>query len=517
MNKIREIIRLHEVAAMSARTISRALGVSRPVVAHYLSQARAAGIRWSHVEAISDEALLERLQRGREPEVDPRLVQLISALPRIVKELGRRGVTRQLLWEEYRNEQPQGYSYSQFCFHLQVHTQTAEISMHLHHEPGQKLFVDFAGRKPTLIDPKSGAETPVELFVAVFPASGLIYIEATIGQDLDSFTTATRHTLEYAGGSPRIIVPDNLKAAVITPDRYEPVLNDTFEDFARHYGCAIVPARVRKPRDKALVEAAVNLVYTRVLARLRDRQFATLEELNAALWEHLGALNDRAMKLINVSRRQRFEYSEREQLQPLPLTPYILRRFEQPRVQLNYHVYLRADRHYYSVPHTYRRKTVKLAYSARTVEIYHNNERIAAHRRDRRPHGYTTTVHHMPSAHRTMVEWTPERFRRWARGIGAHTEMVIAAQLAAAMVPEQSFKRCLGILSLAKRYGADRLEAACRRADQYGIRTYRSIKSILEKGLEHQQPDVPSEYQLPLHDNIRGAGYYGRQASEESR
>jgi len=516
MNKIREILRLCEVAQMSERKISRALGVSRPVVAHYLSQARASGLQWKDVEAVNDEELLERLKRGREPEIDPRLTRLVAALPAIIKELGRRGVTRQLLWEEYRAQDPQGYSYSQFCFHLQVHIETAEISMHLEHEPGEKLFVDFAGWKPALVDPASGATTPVELFVAVFPASGLIYIEATSGQDIDSFTTATRHTLEYAGGAPRIIVPDNLKAAVTKADHYDPVLNDTFADFARHYGCAIIPARVRKPRDKALVEAAVNLVYTQVLARSRDRHFATLEELNCALWEHLEALNDRAMKLIRLSRRQRFAYSERQQLQPLPLTPYVVRRFEHRPVQLNYHVYLRADRHYYSVPYTYRRRTVKIGYSARTVEIYSNNERIAAHQRDRRPNGYSTKLHHMPSQHRTMVEWTPERFQRWARSIGAHTEMVVAAELSAAMVPEQSFKRCLGILSLAKRYGSERLEAACRRADLYGIRTYRSVKSILAKGLEQHLPVSPPEYQLPLHENIRGAGYYRHEAAQET-
>ena len=510
MNKIREIIRLNEQAGLSARAISRAVVVSRPVVTHYLTQARGAGLSWDEVKEISDDALLERLQRGRQPEVDPRQATLVKLLPALLEELGRRGVTRQLLWEEYRGEHPEGYSYTQFCFHIQTHSETAELSMHLEHAPGEKLFVDFAGWKPSLIDPKTALVTSVELFVAVLPASGLIYIEAVRSQDLESFTVATRGALEHAGGAPRIIVPDNLKAAVTTPDRYEPLLNETYQDFARHYGCTIIPARVRKPKDKALVEAAVNLVYTRILARLRDRQFASLDELNTALWEHLDALNDRPMKLVKLSRRERFDACEREQLRRLPVHPYELRRFEQPRVQMNYHVYLRADRHYYSVPYTYARKMVKVAFSSTTVEIYHNNERIAVHPRDRRAHAYTTTVHHMPSHHRTMVEWTPERFMRWAQKIGPATAEVIEAVLREAAVPEQSFRRCLGLLSLEKRYNACRVEAACRRAVHFGVRSYRSVKSILEKGLDHQQLDMRLDYQLPAHANLRGASYYDR-------
>lgn len=515
MHKVREIIRLATDVGLSERAVSRAVQVSRPVVSHYLVQARQAGLQWDQIARMSDEELLERLRRGKEAQPDPRLVTFVEMLPYLVSELGKKRVTRQLLWEEYRHSHPDGYSYTQFCFHLQSHTETAQLSMHLDHKPGDKLFVDYAGERPRLTDPKTGLEMPVELFVAVLPSSGLIYTEAVESQDLACFTSATGNAMQYIGGVPRLIVPDNLKSAVNRPDRYEPQINETFQDFARHYGCAVIPARVRKPKDKALVEAAVNLVYTRIMARLRNQRFPTIGELNTAIWEHLEALNDRPMQLIKLSRQQRFDELEKQHLGALPADAYELRRFEQPRVQTNYHVYLRADRHYYSVPYTYARKLVKVAFSRSTVEIYHNNERIAMHRRDLTPGVYTTTVHHMPSTHRAMVEWTPERFIRWAAKIGPSTCQATEVVLSATEVPEQAFRRCHGLLSLAKRFGDQRLEAACTRAVHFETVSYRSVKSILDNGMDQQELAPVPEHHLPAHQNIRGAAYYGKDQSVE--
>jgi len=509
MSKIREIIRLQEVAGMSVRAISRAVKVSRPVVDQYLVQARRAGLRWVEVEQISDEELLDRLQRSQERLDDPRYVELLKRLPTIVQELGRKHVTRQLVWEEYRSECPDGYEYSQFCYHIQVFTADSELSMHLEHEAGKELFVDFAGDGPSLSDPKTGIQRRVELFVAIFPAAGLIYARCMYSQKSEDLIRGTQGAFEYAGGVPTIVVPDNLKAAVAKSDRYEPQINQMYEDFGRYYGCVVIPARPGKPRDKALVESAVNLVYTRVLAPLRDRSFSTLEELNEAIEDHVDLLNDREMKKIRISRRRRFQQIEAEHLKALPVRPYVIRHFiPSVTVQVNYHLYFREDKHYYSVPYRFRRKKVRVAYTDREIEIYHNNQRIAVHRRDRRPHQYTTNVDHMPSHHRIVSQWNPQRFLGWAGEIGEETQALIAAVLGGREVPEQAYNACLGILSLAKKYGAKRLEAACGRANHFRITTYKSLKGILDRGLDQEPPQPAVKIPIPAHQNIRGDRYY---------
>ena len=514
MNKVREIIRLHETAGLSIRQIAKALSVSRPVVDQYLRLARCAQLRWAEIEPMDDGQLLERLQGLATPREDPRFTELERRLPRIVKELGRRHVTRQLLWEEYRSECPDGYGHSQFCYHLQMYLGDSELSMHIEHEPGRAVFVDFAGDRPVLTD-GTGRERAVELFVAVYPASGLIYAEATENQRIASFVGATAHTLEYAGGSPAIVVPDNLKAGVSKADRYEPQINPTYEDFARYYGCAVVPARPRKPRDKALVEAAVNLVYTRVLARLRNRRFATLEEFNAAIRGLVDELNDRPMQKIGLSRRARFEELETEHLRALPERPYVLRHFlDEVKVGINYHLYFPVDKHYYSVPYEYRTKRVRVAWTETELEIIWNNRRIACHRRQRLSHRYTTKVDHMPSTHRFLAEWSPERFERWAAKIGPATERLIHAVLAARRVPEQAFRSCMGLLELAKTVGNDRMEAAAVRANRFGICSYAAVKRILDKGLEAAPLDARPVVPVREHLNLRGPQYY---SSEPAR
>ena len=509
MNKVREIIRLHETAGLSIRQISRALSVSRPVVDHYLRLARQAELRWGEIEPMDDQELLERLEARSARPADPRQIDLQKRLPRIVRELGRKHMTRQLLWEEYRSECPDGYSHSQFCYHLQMYIGDSELSMHLEHEPGEKLFVDFAGDRPVLLDAVTGNERPVELFVAVYPAGGLIYAEATADQKIASFVSATRHTFEYAGGAPKIVVPDNLKAGVSKADRYEPQINPIYEDFACHYGCVVVPARPRKPRDKALVEAAVHLVYTRVLARLRNQRFATLEEMNAAILKLVDELNDRPMQKIGVSRRTRFSQIEAEHLLPLPERPYLLRHFiDEVKVGFNYHLYFPLDRHYYSVPYEYRRKPVRVAFTETEVEIIYNHRRIACHRRERVAHRYTTKADHMPSTHRFVAEWSPQRFTSWAAQVGPATETLIAAVLNCGRVPEQAFRSAMGLLNLAKIVGHDRIEAAARRANRFGITSYQGLKRILDKGLEAEPLAAEQPKAVSEHPNIRGPRYY---------
>lgn len=506
MSKIRGIIRLKEIAGLSQRQISRALQLSRPVVDHYLKQVNDAGLTWSCITDMSDDELLERITEGSAHAGDPRFNDLQKRLPKLVTELGKKHVTRQLLWEEYRRDVPNGYGYSRFCFHLQTFSGDTELSMHLEHKAGNELFIDYAGDPPHLTDPKTGIEQKVALFVATLPSSGLIYTEATVNEQGESTIAATRSTLEYIGGSPRIIVPDNLKAAVLKPDRYEPDINATFDAFAAYYGCAVIPARPARPKDKALVEAAVHLVYTRILAPLRDRRFATLSELNTAIWEYLDLLNNRPMQKIRMSRRQRFEGIEGAELSPLPAHPYELRQYTHPiTVQPSYHVYFREDQHYYSVPFQHRKAKVRIAFTASAIEIYRNNERVAVHRRDARPHAYTTNYDHMPSTHQWYAEWSPQRFLSWAESFGAHTQVLIRSVLEEREVPEQAFRSCLGILKLADRYGGERLEAASRRAVEYGIHSYKGVKNILERGMDHITGGQSHQQALPFHENVRGA------------
>ncbi|MDA3935607.1 MAG: IS21 family transposase [Actinomycetota bacterium] len=515
MNKVREIIRLHESAGLSIRQISKALSVSRPVVDQYLRLARSADLKWAEIEPMDDEQLLERLEALTARPEAPRCIELQKRLPRIVMELGRPHVTRQLLWEEYRSECRDGYGHTQFCHHLQMYIGGSELSMHIEHEPGRKVFVDFAGDRPVLTDSKTGSERAVELFVAVYPASGLIYAEATENQRIASLVSATVHTFEYAGGAPAIVVPDNLKAGVTKANRYEPHINPTYEDFARYYGCAVVPARPRKPRDKALVEAAVNLVYTRVLARLRDRRFATLEEFNAAIGELIDELNDRPMQKIGVSRRARFDELEAEQLCELPERPYVLRHFlDDVKIAFNYHLYFPVDKHYYSVPYEYRTKRVRVAWTETEVEIIWNNRRIACHPRERVAHRYTSKADHMPSTHRFVAEWSPERFESRAAKVGPATQTLIHAVLSARKVPEQAFRSCMGLLELARSVGNHRMEAAALRANRFGICSYTAVKRILDKGLEAQPLDAPPPVSVSEHLNLRGPEYY---SSEPAR
>jgi transposase len=513
MNKVREILRLKETAQMSVRMISRALTISRPVVDAYLKQAHDAGVGWEEACELGDEELLERLSpTGRQRNADePRYQDLMRRLPAIAGQIGKNHVTRELLWEEYRREYPGGYEYSQFCLHLNIYLADSDIAMHLEHEPGKRLFIDFAGDRPSLIDQVTGSERKAELFVSVFPASGLIYSEATETQGLGDLVLGTRHTFEYAEGAPLIIVPDNLRAAVTKSDRYEPDINRTFEDFGRYYGCVVMPARVRRPRDKALVEAAVHLVYSRVLAPLRHRSFSSIEELNEAMWPLLDELNERVMRKIGLSRRERFEAMEAKVLIPLPVRPYTMRRFiDEVTVQMNYHVYFTVDKHYYSVPYRYRNKKVRIGYTETEVEIYHANIRIASHRRERGANQYTTTPDHMPSRHRIMSEWSPERFLHWAAEYGEATRGLIAAVLESREVPEQAFRSALGILSLGKKYGSVRLEAASRRALRYRITSYKGLGNILKRGLEQDEQQEALLSPIPAHPNIRGGEYYSR-------
>lgn len=512
VNKVRDIIRYRETTDFSERQIARALGVSRTVVARTLQAFRASGLAYTEVEPIADSVLLENLVQGKVEQDGTRYTELAERFPEMVVELKKKGVTLQWLWELYIYEHPQGYQYSQYCLHFHRWRRSEEVSMHIEYKAGEAMLVDWAGDRLEVINGNTGQSWLLEQFVAILGASELTYVEARESQKEQDWIRANEGAWHYFGGTTSALIPDNLKTAVIRPDPYEPGLNPVFNDFALHYGVVIMPARVRRPRDKALVEGAVRLVYQRISARLRGKVFHSLAEVNAAIRELLEDHNRRPFSRLPYSRRELFERVERQALRPLPTELFMLKSTIEATVAINYHVELREDRHYYSVPHHLRRRDpptrVKVVYDDRVVAIYWDNLRVAQHRRDRTPNGYTTLAEHMPPEHRWYAEWSAERFQGWASAVGPETAEVIAKVLSAATYPPQAFRSCLGILSLAKRHGSDRLNKACRKALHVGTQSYTRIRNILALRLEEDTQPHLDLGALPEHENVRGSRYY---------
>jgi len=507
MKKIRDVIRLKETCDLSERKIAKALNISRPVVAQYISDFRSCGLTYEQAKTIPDSQLLALFQK-RKSEKSVKYEKLMGEFPKFIQELKKTGVTLMTLWNEYQQENPGGYSYSQFCYHFQVWRNASKLTMHIDHKAGDKMFVDYAGNKLSIVDRKTGEIRPVEVFVAILGASQLTYVEASVSQKSEDWIRANENAFLYFGGSTQAIVPDNLKSGVAHSDKYEPRINFMFEDFADHYKTVVLPARVRRPQDKALVENAVRLIYQRVYAPLRNRTFFSIEELNEAIWDQLERHNNKQFQRLKISRRGLFEEIEKAALKPLPKEKYALKQCRELTVQFNYHVELREDRHYYSVPWQLKGKRVRVIYDERNVAIYYDNIRIAQHRRDHTPNEYTTLHTHMPANHRYYSEWTSDRFIRWARSIGDNVKEVIKVVLKSRKHPEQAFKTCMGILNLVKKYGPDRLDMACEKALDFGFYSYQRIKNILDRGLEKDIFTEPKEHYISSHENLRGSEYY---------
>lgn len=508
MSKIRHVLQLVS-QGRSKLLIARQTGVSRNTLKKYLKEFERSGLSFTEVNGLSDADLEALFIKPLEKPVDPRLQTLFSLFPGMDKELKRKGVTRFLLWQEYRRTHADGYGISQFKHYFAGWRAQVNPSMRMEHKAGDKLYVDFAGDKLTIIDKQSGEVQPVEIFVAILGASQLTYVEAVMSQQKEDFIAACEGALHYYGGVPAAIVPDNLKSAVIKSSKYEPVLNETFADFAQHYGTTVLPARAYHPQDKALVEGAVKIVYTRIYAKLRTAQYFTLDELNNAILIALEQHNAAPLKGRNYSRRQQFEEVERHALAPLPPLRYELKKHVFATVMKNGHVSLSADKHYYSVPYRFIGKKVKLMYSRNTVEVFYHYERIALHKRTKSPYNYTTDKEHMASTHRFVSDWTPERFLNWAATIHDDVRLYILKILDRKQHPEQGYKSCVGILSFAKKVGNERLIKACQRALGYGIYNYKTIQSILEKGMDTcDESEENKQLEMPLHENIRGEQYY---------
>jgi transposase len=510
--KIKEIFRLFFECNLSKNKISRALKISRPVVIQYIIDFKATGLTYDEIKKMPDDKVNELFNKKKNKKVSEKYEQLRSKFEYFSKELKRKGVTLFLLWEEHNKDYPHSYSYSQFCYHFQVWRETSEVSMHIDHKAGDKAFADFTGHKFPIIDRKTGKEKRVEMFVSILGGSQLTYAEAVKNQKKENWIQVNINSLEYFGGVPQAIMPDNLKSAVTKADKYDPDINPEYNDFAAYYNTVIFPARPRRPKDKALVENAVKLIYQRVFAPLRNHMFYSIEELNTAVREKLEEHNNKPLTKLKISRRELFNQTEKHCLKPLPAVPYAPKNIIFPTIQINYHVYLPEDKHYYSVPYYLRRKNkkAKILYSSRNVEIFHNGIRVASYKRDKSPNGYTTRKEHMPPHHRYVAEWNPERISKWASEVGENTALVAKHILNTPAYPEQAYRTCVGIISLSKKYGSDRLNNACRRAINFNCYTLKSIKNILANGLDRSEEEQLTFDILPTHENIRGSEYYSQ-------
>jgi transposase len=507
MSKIRHLLQLYS-QGRSKLLISEQTGIARNTVKKYIRTFVDSGLSFEAISQWKDKDLAAFFfQSGAQP-ANPRLQILFEQFPVIDKELRKKGMTRQILWQRYKTQYPDGLGRSQFNHYFAIWKKQANPTMRMEHKVGDKMYVDYTGEKLHFIDPESGEVCNVEVFVSVLGASQLTYVEAVMSQQNEDFIGACENALHYYGGVPAAIVPDNLKAAVIKSNKYEPDINETFADFARHYNTAILPARSYKPRDKALVENAVRIIYQRIYSQLKSKQFNSLRELNIAIREALESYNNIPLTGRHFSRREQFEEIERTALLPLPSLKYELKKTSQATIMKNGHVCLQADKHYYSVPYRFIGKKVLLMYSRLNVEIYYKHERIATHLRVKTSYRYTTENEHLASSHRFVSEWTPEKFITWAEGIHDDVKQYIIQVIESKQHPEQAYKSCVGILSFAKKAGNERLIKACQRASEFGAYNYKTIQKILENKLDTQKEEPSEQLEMPLHENIRGESYY---------
>ena len=505
MRQVREVLRLKHACGHSGHQIAIMLGVSRYTVAEYLRRAGVVGITWPVPPELDDMALERMLFTPAFGGGEPTRPQ--PDWSRLHAELRRPGVTLLLVWEEYRAGQPDGYGYSRFCDLYATWRGRLSPTMRQNHPVGERLFVDFAGQTVEVIDGATGEVRRAQIFVATLGASNFTYAEARWTQALPDWIGCHVGAFSSFGGVTRQIVCDNLKAGVTAACRYEPGISRTYQDMASHYGTAVLPARVRRPRDKAKVEVAVQVVQRWVLARLRHRRFFSLAELNGAIRELVTDLNDRPMRHLATSRRALFEALERPALLPLPTEPYAYAEWRRCRAGLDYHVEVHG--HFYSVPYRLMRETIEARITDQTIELFHHGARVASHLRNPRPQRHTTIAEHMPSAHRRYAEWTPTRLLREAAAIGSSTLALVERILTTKPHPEQGFRACMGILRLVRSYGPERLEAACQRGMDIGARSYGSVQSILQNGLDRAYRPDPMADEPPIqHANIRGSGYY---------
>lgn len=499
MRMIKDIIRLKYQDNLAHERIAAALSISKGVVAKYLALAGAAGLRSWADAADLDEVALEHRLLGREGS--RRIVAPDFAAVHL--ELRRKGVTLTLLWQEYRAAHAgcRTWGYTQFCEHYKRFAKSLKRSMRQQHRAGEKMFADFAGPTLALAD-----GSRAQVFVAALGASSYTFACASADQSMRSWLGAMVRALNFFGGTPELIVPDNPRALVAQACRYEPRVNDTVLDFCRHYGCSMLPARPYTPQDKAKVEVAVQVTERWIMARLRHVRLRDLAHADAAIAQLLPMLNDRPMQRLGVSRAQLFAQLDAPALRPLPRSAWQWATFKTVRVHIDYHVEIEAHR--YSVPHALVGMELDARITDAVVELLQRGRRVACHARSRRRGGFTTLDEHMPAAHRAHRQWTPERLVHWGAQVGPRTGEFVAALLERFKHPEHGYRSCLGLLGLAKRHGNQRLEAACALALSLGAVQYRHVRDILASGRDRAAPPAHTDWVSPAHANVRGPGYY---------
>lgn len=499
MRKIKDVLRLKLDVKLSHEQIATSLNISKGVVTKYAGLAAAAGLDWPTICSLEEAALEQRLL-ARPGKLS---AYVAPNYGRIHYELRRKGVTLMLLWEEYRAEyaSEQTWRYTQFCEHYRSFAKKLKRSMRQIHRAGEKLFIDFAGPTMGLTD-----GSRVHIFVAALGASSYTFACATPRETMIDWIESTVKALTYFGGTPQLIVPDNPRAMIADPNRYEPRANDTVLDFARHYGTSILPARPYSPKDKGKVESAVQIVERWIMARLRHQKFATLHDVNSAILPLLKRLNERPFQKLPGSRASAFAELDAPALQPLPVQRYEIAHFKTVTVHIDYHV--EVEKHRYSVPHSLVGQVLEARITTGAVELLHRAQRVASHVRNSRPGGFSTVTAHMPAAHQAHMEWTPQRLIDWGRTIGPAAAVAVTRLMEEHKHPEHGYRACLGLLSLAKRFGKQRLEAACTVALQIGACKYSHVRDILVNNRDQAKPAQTDEWVSPDHANVRGPAYY---------
>jgi len=517
ISMLKQLLRLYE-QGQSIKSISRSLGISKNTVKRYLHQAEQTGLEVSELLSRSNESLELLLSgKGSVSNREDKFKELEKLFPSISEDLEKTGFTLYYLWCRYKTNHPEGYQYSQFCYHYQKYRESKKAVMHFDHEPGDKLFLDYAGKKLSYVEYGTGEITECEFFVSVLGYSQLTYAEASLSQRKEDFIASVQNALHYYRGVPKVMVTDNLKSAVNKSNRYDPSLNEDFLDMANHYGCAVMPARSSKPRDKSLVENHVRILYTRVYAELSSLIFFSLKELNQAIRGCIEKHNRMVFQGKDYSRKQAFEEVEQQTLHPLPEERYEIKKTNLVTVMKNSHVQLHEDRHYYSIPYRYIGEKVKLCYTAKEVSIYLRGERIAYHLRDRKQYKYTTVREHLPSQHQFVSEWNPEKFTRWAEGIHPSVKQYIEGILSQQAYPETLYRACVGVLSMTKKIGRERLIKACKMGIQMNTYNYGFISRIINNGTDKLFTDNEKITSgVTEHENLRGEDYYKQMCNNKN-
>ena len=508
MSQIKQLIRLHQ-QGIGKKAIARQLGMSKNTVKAYLQKIEEGKLDVPALLILDGPVLEARLFAGNPSYKEERYDSFKDSLDYFSKELKRAGVTRRVLWEEYRQACPNGYGYTQFCYHLNQHVLAKNPSMVLEHKAGDKLFVDFAGKKLSYADIETGELIECQVFVACLPYSDYSFAMAVRSQNIHDFLYALSCCLNDIGGVPQTLVPDNLKSAVIKAGRYEPDVNTMLEDFANHYGTTVTPARARKPKDKALVENQVKLIYSRVYAKLRNRQFFDLQSLNIAIGEKVKEHNQTRMQQKGYCRQEKFLSDEKQTLRPLPESAFEIKYYKDLKVAKNNHVYLSDDKHYYSVPYTYLGQKVKLVYTRSMVYVYAKGERIAVHQRNYKTGAYSTSKEHLCSQHQHYNDRSPGYYMNKARSRSDMLHQVVRQLFDQDKYPEQLYRTCDGLFSLQRKTDPAVFDKACKLAIEYNNCTYGFINNILKNKMTDQtETETAIQTSLPWHENIRGKGCF---------